>query len=202
LVLSNFCKIAPNYDFVVVDLDNTLIDEFSYLSHRMQQLLRVNLSDQKQISSILKSFESNYTKFGNSKIFSRVKLEFDLQIDLSEFVLLLEKSSELDKDLIYKERLQDIKEISNNSEIVIATNGNKRIQLNKISTISSYLDFTFEVFYLEGMRKKPNPSFLIDLMFEKKYQANRTLMVGDSKSDELCAKLAGVSFFNANLWNF
>ena len=190
---SNFIN---SYDIYIFDLDNTLFDEWSYLSQCTISFLdKINIHSVLTKKKIINQLHQYYIDNGNDLLFNNVLLKFGCkQESVSLFLNELRTSTSVGIHLI-DEAEELLKELRNkNKNIFIVTDGNEQQQKNKyrLLNLSRYVlpaGFICAEKYGGKSKKECAESILLG-------KINKTICVfGDSIFDLEFAKNLSADFF-------
>ncbi|MBL0310659.1 MAG: HAD family hydrolase [Bacteroidetes bacterium] len=200
-----FTFLMWQYDFFLLDLDNTLYDEKQYLypvyqaiSKRMAKAYSLNETEMTDF------FLDTFEKEGRGSLFNKLCEQFHIPeqeisgmlITMREIILVekiqLNPVGKLVLDLLVEER----------KKIFIVTNGNVAQQKNKVSLIDwgesfSYLNFVYANLY----QSKPNRASFDFLQKEFSVLPEKTIMIGDSQTDEEFAKNSGIQYVPVQMFS-
>ena len=185
----------------IFDLDNTLYNENIYLFSAYEQI-GIMVSKEYGIDKkiVYKYLTEEFLSSGRGMLFSRMVNKFNLNLsDLDSFLVLL-RSHQLEKKIkLYDKMQRFLKEINGiTSDMFIVTNGNVEQQKNKISQIH-WNDFLFkEIVFANEYKPKPSNEALEYLIDKYQLDRQRSIFIGDAKSDELCAISSDVAFYHVN----
>jgi phosphoglycolate phosphatase-like HAD superfamily hydrolase len=103
------------------------------------------------------------------------------------------------KLLLYKNMLDLLQEIVvDRKKLFIVTNGDPAQQLNKIKhTDWNGLEQYLICYFANETSPKPEPDVIHLLLKEHNLLRRDLMMIGNSKTDELCAQAIGVDYMNA-----
>ena len=186
-------KYFSNYDFIFLDLDNTLFDEKLYLFEAYknidQYMLNLNLSlEENEIFNFLKTeFEKN----GRRKLFNKLISVYNLSEEehLTFFLSILREfvpKTKYKLDVKSYELLKLLKSID--KEIIIITNGNPIQQKNKITNID-WRGFNPFVIYANEYKAKPNKECFLPIKNKFKLTDHHKLLyIGDHDVDQAFAE--------------
>lgn len=171
------------YDQILLDLDNTLIDENIYLFQAYKSIT----SDSDNCKSNLDWIKTRYLTVGRSNLLSDYCAHFNLQSRLEDYLRLLRT---VNVELNTLDPVEDM--ISRfQGSVYLVTNGNCEQQLNKISSLQTGLKFEV-ILASRFVAPKPMTYCVKDLV---SFDAN-TLVIGDSIIDKKFADNLGVDFLH------
>lgn len=100
MVLLSSPKFSQTYDLIILDLDNTLIDEKQFIKNRLEIFL-INF-DLKNFSvqDILAFYSQYYDAHGNNKLFTALNTNFNINIPISDYVDFLKLPLNTDESII------------------------------------------------------------------------------------------------------
>ena len=192
-----FNKIIENYDYFIFDLDDTIYAEKDYLFQQYARIAAYIESKYAYPSPIIKSWlEHRFLTKGRDRLFDELITHYSLsQSDFSQFLLIL-RTEKLPEKLKVFPKIKTFFEllIERKKKIFVITNGNVDQQKNKIS----HLDWEgmlekINFIYANETRVKPHS----DSFYQSGIQDNektRSIMIGDSDSDQLFASNVGINF--------
>ena len=186
------------FKLVIFDLDNTLINEEDYLFEGYKNIANY-LSKKYKINNSLIEFAlvENFRLSGRTNLFNKIFDEFKIGIEELNVVLRILREFKPKNKIhlitelrIILERLKSL-----NITYVILTNGNPRQQKNKIAHID-WGDLLPHVIYANEIEPKPSEASFKKYLssFDKEFDKDKILMIGDSNVDKLFAKNFGCKF--------
>ncbi|MFC2097394.1 ATP-grasp domain-containing protein [Bacteroidota bacterium] len=126
-------KFIDNYDIYIFDLDNTLFDEWSYLSQcTISFLNKIDIHSDETKKIIINQLHQYYLNNGNNLLFDNVLLKFGYKKEsVNLFLHELRTSTRIEIFLFNKveELLLELKK--NKKDVYIVTDGNEQQQKNK-----------------------------------------------------------------------
>ncbi len=187
------------YKAVIFDLDGTLLDTLEDLADSVNEMLRKFSCPERTIEEI-RSFVGN----GMKKLVERsVSEDFDLKNlgSAYEFFRLSYARNMQNKTKPYDGILKCLEELKENGIITVVTS-NKNDDAVKNLCKEYFGDLlTLSVGAKEGVPSKPNPEMVISAMREIGAEKEECIFVGDSDTDILTAKNAGLKSVGV-LWGF
>jgi len=192
-------KLFSDYDLYIFDLDNTIIDENSYLFYAYKEVanflsVRTNFSQ----SILEEDLMKYYNEFGRYKLFNRILEKYKLPaVLLNEMLTILRKVKLNEKLQIYPEIYNLLGNLMNLEKVIyILTNGNKIQQKNKISQIEWKELKISNIVFADDIVPKPSPLSVFYILKQSKIPENRAILIGDSEADKKCALNSGIYFIN------
>ncbi|QEM09224.1 HAD family hydrolase [Mucilaginibacter rubeus] len=156
----------------------------------------IELIDAKAATKVL---TDTYIAEGKDAAFDRLAVEFPVAEqyrDKFENLLLTAKLPL--KLLLYQNVLtlmQDI--VVDRKNLFIVTNGNVQEQVNKIKQTEWHgLEKYLRCYFTEETTPKPEPDVINLLIQEHGLQRKEIVMIGNSKTDRLCAEASGIDFIS------
>lgn len=187
------------YKAVIFDLDGTLLDTLEDLADSVNEMLRKFSCPERTLEEI-RSFVGN----GMKKLVERsVSEDFDTKnFDAAyEFFRLSYARNMQNKTHPYDGILKCLEELKENDIITVVTsNKNDDAVKNLCKEYFGEL-ITLAVGAKEGVPSKPNPEMVISAMREIGAEKEECIFVGDSDTDILTAKNAGLKSVGV-LWGF
>jgi phosphoglycolate phosphatase-like HAD superfamily hydrolase len=184
----------------IFELDDVLYPEKDYLFqvyYLFAALLEyVEHTDAKAATDLM---VKTYLEGGRDKVFNAVKEQFQLKESyLANFEHLLVTANVPLKLLLYKNMLDLLQEIVvDRKKLFIVTNGDPAQQLNKIKhTDWNGLEQYLICYFANETSPKPEPDVIHLLLKEHNLLRRDLVMIGNSKTDELCAQAIGVDYMN------
>lgn len=188
------------YKGIIFDLDGTLLDTIDDLGNSMNEVLKI-------LKYPTYTRDEYKTKVGGG--FKGLALNC-LPSDIDEQTI-LETTKLFDeiyeKNYISKTKPYDgIMELLNelvSRGVVLAVNSNKRNYYTNILTDKFFSDISFVKAYgeREGIPRKPDPFTALEIIAEMGLNKDEVLYIGDTKTDMLTAKNAGIDSVGV-LWGF
>lgn len=171
------------YDQILLDLDNTLIDENLYLFEAYKSIAR----DSQNCESNFDWIKTRYLTVGRSNLLSDYCSHFNLQSRLEDYLQLLRTVN------VELNTLDPVEDMIGNfkGSVYLVTNGNCEQQSNKVSSLQTGL--TFEVI-LASRFVAPKPmTYCVQNLVSCDAS---TLVIGDSIIDKKFADNLGVDFLH------
>jgi phosphoglycolate phosphatase-like HAD superfamily hydrolase len=185
----------------IFELDDVLYPEKDYLFqvyYLFAALLDyVEHTDAKAATDLM---VKTYLEKGRDLVFDAVKEQFQLKEGYrANFEHLLVTADVPLKLLLYKNMLDLLQEIVvDRKKLFIVTNGDPAQQLNKIKhTDWNGLEQYLICYFANETSPKPEPDVIHLLLKEHNLLRRDLMMIGNSKTDELCAQAIGVDYMNA-----
>jgi HAD superfamily hydrolase (TIGR01549 family) len=188
------------YNVFIFDLDNTLIDENTYLfeAYREMALYVEQEYGNPETQVSLDFLKRTYTQEGRKQLLDKYISFANLPATAMDELLTIMRTVKLEAKLILIPGVHELMRslIHQQKKICIATNGNKQQQQNKVSQIHwDGIDPTvIPVYFASDHQPKPSPEIIYAIMREQQLNPSEILFVGDSETDQLCAQQAGVDF--------
>ena len=164
-----------NYDYVIIDLDNTLIDENIYLYSAFTEISMQSKDSQYKLDWIW----TRFLTIGRNNLITDYCNHFNLYDKLETYLDIL-RNVKIDLK-IFKKVENFIRKF--NSKIFIVTNGNVTQQKNKIKNIK--FQFRYSVIYASEF-EKPKP--FLNCFSDTLKPEDKVLIVGDNIIDYKFAK--------------
>lgn len=192
-------KYIYGYDVVIFDLDDTLYPEKQFLFSAYREI-------SKEISLITKIDAGIYSKFlintfnsvGRKSLFDKLIGKFDLSnIITMDKILFILRTHKISLDF-YPGIPFLIKElIKQNKKVFVLTNGNPIQQENKVKNLNISKQFPqIKVIYANEYEPKPSPFCVKEIINRDTNFSVNTILIGDSKTDELTAFNSNIYFIN------
>lgn len=198
-----FDELCQQYEYFLLDLDNTLYDETHYLYPAYQAIAKklasvYPLNENELEEFLIKTFEQT----GREKLFNKLCQNFQIpESTIPEMLstlrdLKLATSIELYPTAkVFIEKL-----VIEKKKVFIVTNGNLRQQQNKVNSINWENNFSKLTFiYTASFKPKPNRASFDYMLQEYGVQAEKSIMIGDAGADEEFAKNSGIRFLFAHI---
>ena len=182
-----------DYDFVLLDLDNSLMDENVYLYSAFDQIAKQSQDSQYRLDWIWNRFLT----VGRYKLLTSYCNNFNLNNQLSNYLDIM-RNIKIDLRIFNKVE----KFISQfNAKIYIVTNGNPIQQNNKIQNLKLTINYS-TIFASEYDKPKPSTNCVTDILKPE----HKVLVVGDSIIDYQFSKKLNADFmqvkFSRNIDGF
>lgn len=195
------------FSLYIFDLDNTIYQEEDYLFQGYHAIaeyfaLKDSSLDATDLFLILKNI---YQEEGREKLFNKFLETIDT--DHSHIPICLKilrtfnPAEKLHINSIVKTFILDL--ITRGKIIFVLTNGNTLQQKNKIKNINwDGLDKSIQFVLANEFEPKPSPAGVEHILNISGVKKTKTLFIGDSEIDKLCAINSGITFLNVkNLSN-
>ncbi len=187
------------YDFYLIDLDNTIFEEFQYLDKVYKEISLFIGSSSRVDPELIYYYLCNYFKTkGRKEIFNHMIINFGLPKESLYICLEILRNIDIHEKLMIFPQMEIILSnlINLGKPIFITTNGNVSQQRNKVMSIEwkdiyRHLDF---VFCNETQPKPGIRSFETSIKPQIK-ESDIGLMIGDSRVDYHFAKNIGLDFY-------
>lgn len=177
-----------NYLF---DLDNTLINEETYLLVTYRRIAELNNLNVKDLFDL-------YHKEGKDYIFQKMKTCFCIEQNIDQLKE-IQRTIQLKGKMTIPNRILDYltDKISFQNKIFVVTNGNILQQMNKVRQTEWHGLDQFITFVYANMIY-PKPDARLYLYLKKKYNLlnAQTIMIGDSEIDKQFAKNSKIKFIS------
>jgi FMN phosphatase YigB (HAD superfamily) len=196
----NYEKLA-GCDYILIDLDNTIYPEFSFLDLAFRNI-GIFIEETYKIPSdeihlyLIKEFK----KKGRNKLFDKLLKKFHIE---SSFLMLLlnvlRNTIVEDKIKMYPEA-KNIIEFAKKNDIrtIVVTNGNVQQQKNKINSIN-WEGSNKNLIFIYANLYEPKPSKLLwnSISVNLGSHFSKGIMIGDSIIDQQFAHNLGIEFYFA-----
>jgi putative hydrolase of the HAD superfamily len=189
-----------NYDYIILDLDDTLYPEIQYLDGAYKNIAKfiaknTNISSEKIYNYLTLQFNIK----GRHLLFDRLLTNFNINSAiLPEMLKILRTFKPKNKILLYSEIYKILPALISKSKYTfVVTNGNVEQQKNKVKNINwRNLNKSLIFIYANRFNKKPSPDSFN--FIKKKYFINptKTIMIGDSNTDKDFAENCNINFFH------
>lgn len=195
-------KFFLNYNLIIFDLDNTLIDEEDYLFQGYNKIAEY-ISTRYNIESnfIFEFLIDNYKKNGRVKLFDSMIEKFDLEKNiLIEVLKILREFKPTHKIKIFPKMEEILITLKlNKIKYIVLTNGNTTQQKNKVKN-TEWKGLMPEIVYANETEPKPSVISLEKfLIFKKlKIKKEKILFVGDDITDSTFSESYGCTFLNVD----
>jgi putative hydrolase of the HAD superfamily len=193
-------KIKEN-KFVVFDLDDTLINEKTWLFASYEKIAHFIFPDdeskkRRAYDFLLKTFENE----GRKNIFNKLKEKFPDSFGDIDLWLMVMRQTVVEGGLpIFDWAVKIISKFPSNC-IAILTNGNPFQQRKKFEQLyPNILVKNLMLICANEIEAKPSPKGLFFIGKTFGISMENLLFIGDSKTDEECAMRAGVDFIKVEL---
>ncbi len=196
--------LSDEFEHVILDLDNTLYDEYYFLESCIESFFKkINFDAEKTNTNWKSDFKLFYLNNGNNRIFDNF-LEKDLKIEkqyLKFFLKSLRESNE--DDSIHLNFYPGVVNFLNKykDKISIVTDGNPEQQSRKtkILSLKKYIDEN-KIFFSDLSNGKSSFEFKKFIIKELRLDKNtRGIVIGDNpKSDGVLAENLNFQFYNVN----
>lgn len=191
---------TEQYTLFIFDLDNTLIDENTYLFEVYRQIAAYTHRQypQHQETLLHDMLITAYNHTGRTKLLNAYIDHFQLPSPEMDNLLTILRTTKLSKKLALLPGMETLLStlISRNKKLSIATNGNKLQQQNKIAQINwgGLHAISIPVYFAADYEPKPSPMVIQAIMNDYGVSPGKVLFIGDSNSDEQSAHHAGIDF--------
>ena len=191
-----------SYDYIILDLDNTLYDEYNFIESCIGVFLKKINYNNIKINNWKKEFKSYYIKNGNNKIFDNfIQSHFDIsEVHIDAFLNSLRESNhDIINMHLYDGVICFLQKFKNKISIVTDGNIAQQIRKVKILNLNKYID-SDKIFYSDSFEGKSSNKFKLFFKKELKIQENSTgIVIGDNpKSDGVLAKNINFKFYKFN----
>jgi len=189
------------FDLYIFDLDNTIYNEEDYLLQAYAAICDRfgNKADSPDKEDLLKILLDIYRKEGTGKLFDKFLKKAGIdQIFIVECLEILRTFHPPEKISMFR-KTEDILNIliKNKMKIFVLTNGNPVQQRNKIRYISwKGKDKNITFIFANEIEAKPSPAGIRHIQQMTGNSNDQTVFIGDSETDQACARNAGIAFFN------
>lgn len=195
-------KIILEYDYLLIDLDNTIIPEIAFLKDAYMNIglsieKTYNISSSEIYSYLVKEFH----KAGRSKLFDKLLRKFSLEPSYLNFLLDIMRSTVIENKIQIFPEARVILEsaLNENKKIFVVTNGNVQQQINKVQSIAwEGLDERLIFVYANLFEPKPSISLWSFIMSNLDSHSRKGIMIGDSHVDKQFALNCGIDFYQAS----
>lgn len=194
------CKIIEDFDCLIFDLDNTLINENTYLQSAYHDICLQFARTDDERDLMYRYFSDEFVMNGRSNLFDKFLVKFKIESKhITEMLDILRKTRVKGGVEILPELRKMLREIClKNRPYFILTNGNVEQQRNKISQINwGKICKPVEVIYANEHRPKPfadSYDYLIS-----RYKFRKPVYIGDSELDLRFAQNASIDFIS--IWD-
>ena len=182
-----------NYDVILLDLDNSLIDENVYLYSAFDKITKQSKDSKYRLDWIW----TRFLTVGRHKLLSSYCNYFNLNKQLENYMDILRN---VEVDLYTFNKVEKfVKQF--NTKIYIVTNGNPLQQNNKIQNLKSEINYS-AIFASEYDKPKPFTNCVNNIL----KSALRVLVIGDSIIDYQFSQNLNADFiyvtFSRNIYGF
>lgn len=189
------------FELFIFDLDNTIYDEEDYLFAAYR-----NISD--KLSQEYPAFSSRelhtilldlYMKEGREKLFDKFLSNTGLGKNLLPICLSILRNFRPDRLIpIFDETRDILRALKSSGKIIfVLTNGNPEQQKNKIRSLEwEGLDEGITFILADEIEPKPSPAGVLHILERSGISADKSLFIGDSITDQLCAERSGIQFID------
>lgn len=191
-----------DFDYIILDLDNTLYDEYCYIETCISNFLdEINYSD-KKVKDWKGHFHKFYVNRGNNKVFDDfIQKYFEIsRIHVDAFLWSLRIGRPNIDNLVLFPGVLEFLNLHKN-KIIIVTDGNVKQQQRKIKLLklNDYI-FRDRIFYADKHDGKSSRCFHAFIADEfKDIMTARGIVIGDNPdSDGVLAKNLNFQYFNIN----
>ena len=207
------CNEIPWEDIKAIgfDMDGTLYDEFDFIIQVYEPIASLFYNSISDINTIKNSMLLKWLEKGSSYpfIFSEIAVETGLESDLHEKkikeALLIYRN--FIPTLFLTERIKFLlEELKGKYELFLVSDGSSTLQWNKIKALNLENYFDKQNIFVSGdhgkRAEKPGLMSLNHLaVFNKSFEKNEVVFIGDRSNDEGYAKNAGFYFIDINKKN-
>jgi FMN phosphatase YigB (HAD superfamily) len=196
----NYEKLA-GCDYILIDLDNTIYPEFSFLDLAFRNI-GIFIEETYKIPSdeIHLYLVKEFKKKGRNKLFDKLLKKFHIE---SSFLMLLlnvlRNTIVEDKIKMYPEA-KNIIEFAKKNDIrtIVVTNGNVQQQKNKVKSID-WGGTNESLIFIYANMYEPKPSKVLwnSISTNLESHLSKGIMIGDSFIDQLFARNLGIEFYFA-----
>lgn len=199
----HFGEWISQYDYFLLDLDNTLYDEKLYLFTAYRAIAKNmdainNIDAGKAERFLIQTFERE----GRYKLFNKLCEAFQVSETNIPFMLETLRTVAPEKKLPLKPgALSVLRQLATSEKkMFLITNGNLQQQENKIKHIDWQGTLQqLTVIYADLHEPKPSRASYDFLVQQYGLHQQRTVMIGDSETDEAFARKSGISFVSAEV---
>ncbi len=194
-------KLLSNYDYFIIDLDNTLFLEIDYLFQGYLEISKKvsELSNLNQKDKMHQYLKEHFLNIGRKNLFDNFLQEFNIQnFKIIDCLKILRNFNPVKNIYLFKEMYFFLLFlVDNKKKIIVVTNGNVNQQKNKIRSIKWFgLNNSIEFVYANNYKPKPSIASFEYIYYKYKNQIDRTLMIGDMLSDEEYARNAKIDYLD------
>ena len=195
-------SLNSEFDYIILDLDNTLYDEYNFIELCISDfLIKINHNDIKT-NNWKKDFRIFYKKNGNNKIFDNfIQNRFDVsKIYLNIFLSSLRNENINSFDILLFPGVKQFLNLFQN-KISIVTDGNIKQQIKKIKILKLETFISKDkIFCSDIYNGKSTEEFKLFISEELKINKTaRGIVIGDNpKSDGVLAKNLNFQYYNIN----
>jgi FMN phosphatase YigB (HAD superfamily) len=196
----NYEKFAE-YDYILIDLDNTIYPECSFLDVAFRNI-GILIEEKFKIPSnkIHSYLISEFKKNGRSNLFDKLLKKFHIDTSFLCFLLDVLRNTILkDKVKMFPEAKKIIEFASKNGiKIIVVTNGNVQQQKNKVNSIDwGRANENLIFIYANMYEPKPSKVLWNSISSNLESHFSKGIMIGDSFIDQLFARNLGIDFYFA-----
>ncbi len=195
----NTFNIPNKYQYIILDLDDTLYDEKLYL-YPAYKKIATSLSQKHSVNAtdIEHYLISEFEKGNRKNLFNKLCKQFqipDLEIDKMLTIL---RTIQLPKiELFDKMKGLLDKLIGEKRNLFVITNGNLEQQENKVNSINwEGRDKDIQFVFAANHKPKPDNGSYNYLASKSGIIANSAIYIGDTEVDAIFAKNCGIAFLN------
>jgi FMN phosphatase YigB (HAD superfamily) len=197
-----FQRTLEKTDHVILDLDDTLYPEKTYL-YSGYRAIGLQIADRHRTDAhaIEQYLIETFEKEGRSNLFDKMLARFNIgQQEMPDILETLRNFRCKTKLNLFPEMYRLIKLlIAQEKHVHILTNGNVEQQKNKIAAIDwRDLEGAFDITYANEIAPKPADALVQYFFFTGFLPAERTLMIGDAETDEVFCSKSGIPFFHVD----
>ena len=192
-----------NFSLYIFDLDNTICKEEDYLFQAYKAIADkfTKILPGQSKNDLFRILKDLFLKEGREKLFDKflttVGLDGSYLPDCLKILrsFVPEKPIEIDRQV--KKVLTSLK--CQKKSLFILTNGNIDQQKNKIKHILwDGLDKQTGFVFANEIEPKPSPAGVFHILKVTGIQAEKTIFIGDSEVDQLCAQNSGIRYLDVN----
>ena len=189
-----------NYNYFLIDLDDTLYPEKNYLYPAYLEISKyINKKYKFKISHINKFLIDEFEISGRKNLFDKLNSKFEIPtIEFNIYLKILRNLKLKNKIRLFDKSYQLLEKIiKHNKNFIIVTNGNVKQQRNKVSLIDWRQISNPFVLYANKSFPKPDKRLFYEVI-EPKFNMKKSeiLFIGDSTVDEEFSKNIGCDFLN------
>ena len=195
--------LGDEFEHIILDLDNTLYDEYYFIEPCINSFLKkINFDSKKTNINWKSDFKEFYLKNGNNRIFDNF-LEKDLKIRKQHLKIFIKSLRESNNNSINLNLYPGVVNFLTKykDKICIVTDGNPEQQnkKTKLLNLERYIDKN-NIYYSDLLNGKS--SFVFKEFIVKKLKLNintKGIVIGDNpKSDGILAENINFQFYNIN----
>ena len=188
-----------SFSLYIFDLDNTIYKEEDYLFEAYKNIASSIVTKIPSLHEgvLYRSLRKLYEAEGRTGLFNKFLSPFDPDHHYLKDCLHILRTFRPERKFKIFPGIKTILEelVGREKPVYILTNGNVEQQRNKINNIEwEELDRSIGFVFANEFEPKPSPAGVEYILNNSGIDKNKTVLIGDSEEDLICAKNSGITF--------